>query len=410
MSGSSQWFSARPGFVAVLFDIPFPVAIPNTTYLAYDPLKEVACIQFTLREGSKAFFRNRPILGPTSFESLRNVAGELRRPRQDHSHIVTSVLASGEQKATLNLHTGVDGGYAECKYYSEVCVTFLADDLGGFDGMARACEIVNPFLDKYRLLNEDYRVARVSLERNFYFATCHTSPLEANETGLSVRELFSRLQQGRTFYRVVGEGASYVFRTNSYELLGPRSSMAGTAFDVFGQFVQERYEMPLCYELIMEALSCLQKLREYRLAVVHAETAFEVYVVTRLLTLMTTSGMSSGDASAKLESDRSYWNIKNRIRRLDEWTSLHCAKSGLAFAAFDRSPLYARWESDLYQKRNAAVHSGASNFSYDEASAALGIAKECIIALENRVPSICDRVTLNPSMAGFRNNPGEVAF
>jgi len=214
MTSPNQQFSG-PGFVAVLFDIPFPVSIPNGAYIVYDPRKDVACIQVTLREGSKAFFRNRPIVGPTSLESLKAAASELERPRQEHSHLVTSSLTNGEQKATLNIHSGSDGGYSECKYYSEVCVTFLTDDIAGSDTFARACEILNPFLDKYRLLNEDYRIAHISAERNFYFATCHTSPLATTEIGLQPRQLFNLLgQTSRTFHHIVGFGASYVLRAN----------------------------------------------------------------------------------------------------------------------------------------------------------------------------------------------------
>jgi hypothetical protein len=410
MTIPNQQFTG-PGFVAVLFDIPFPISIPNGAYIVYDPRKEVACVQVTLREGSKAFFRNRPIIGPTSFEDLKTVASELERPRQDHSHLVTNFLTTGEEKATLNIHSGSDGGYSECKYYSEVCVTFLTDDIAGSDTFVRACEVLNPFLDKYRLLNEDYRVAHISVERNFYLATCHTSPLARTEIGLQPRQLFDLLgQTPRTFHNVVGMGASYVLRTNSFELLGPKGPLVDPVLKLFVQFIRDGYELPLSYELIMEALNCLQKLREYRLAVIHAETAFEVYVVDRLVKLMVGSGMLPADAATKVEGDRQYWGVKNKIRRFDDWTNDHCIKNGTAFVPFQGSLLAARWESDLYSKRNAAVHSGARNFSYDEASAAIAIAKECIVTLESRIPSMADRVHLNPSMAGFRQNAGEVAF
>jgi len=168
--------------------------------------------------------------------------------------------------------------------------------------------------------------------------------------------------------------------------------------------------MPLSYELLMEAMNCLQKLREYRLAVIHAETAFEVYVVDRLVKLMMDSGMSQTDAATKVERDNQYWGVKSKIRRLDDWTKNYCTKSGTAFVPFWGSSLATRWESDLYRKRNAAVHSGVRHFSYNEASAAIGVAKECIVTLEGRVPSMADRVQLNPSMGGFHQNAGEVAF
>src|SRR5208283_603179 len=102
----------------------------------------------------------------------------------------------------------------------------LTDDIAGSDTFARTCEILNPFLDKYRLLNEDYRVAHISVERNFYLATCHTSPLSSAEIGLQPRQLFNLLgQTARTFHHIIGLGASYVLRANSFDLLGPRSPL-----------------------------------------------------------------------------------------------------------------------------------------------------------------------------------------
>ncbi len=403
-----------PGFVAAFFDIPFPISIPNGAYLTYDPRKEVACVEVRLGEGSRAFFRNRPIVGPTSFQQLRSARQEQERPREGRSYVQTCVLRGGEEKATLNIYSGTDGGYAECKYYSEVCVTFLVDDLQMVSEheqvMNRVSEILNPFLDKYKLLNGDYRVSRVSHERNFYFATCHTSPLTEDEAHLNPRDLFERLKTPRTFLTELGHGASNVLRTNSFELLGPRSSLAGQVLVYFGNFIQEEYEISLSYDLIMEALRYLQKFREYRLAIVHAETAFEVYVSDRLIRLMVGSGMSQAAASTALENEREYWGVKNKIRRLDERIQGYCANNNLPFTAFVGSALYDSWESDLYQKRNDAVHAGTNAFSYDEASAAVGIAKECIVILESRIPGMSDRVQLNPSMSGFRQNSGEVMF
>jgi hypothetical protein len=408
---------AGPGFIAAFFDIPFPISVPNNTYLVYDPQKEVAFIEVTLREGARAFFRNRAIQGPTSFEELRQAAQGWQHPREDHSYIATSVLQDGTEKATLNTHTGEDGGYVECKFYSEVCVTFLSDDISIIGGQNqgqvfnRVCEILNPFLDKYRLLNEDYRISHVSLERNFYLGTSHTSPLTPEEIRMSPRELFEQLiKVGRNFYRKQGHGASRILRMNSYELLGPRGQLQKDALSVFEAFIQERYETPLSYELIMEALRCLQKSQEYKLAIVHAETAFEVYVSDCLLKLIVDSGLPQAQAESLIENDSNYWGIKKRLRRLDHWTQDYCARNGLLFVVFVGTSLYAQWDSNLYQKRNRAVHAGAGAFSYDEASAAIGVAKECIVYLESRIPGMSDYVQLNPSMAGFRNNDGEVVF
>jgi len=405
---------ASPGFVVAIFDIPFPISVPNGAYYAYDPVKGLGCVEVALREGSRAFFRNRPIIGPTSFGELLQAARELERPRADRSYLAVSNLRDGTQKATLNIHTGRDGGYAECKYYSQVTVTFLVDDVQAIsqetDVLKRAFDILNPFLDKYKILNEDYRVGHVSRERNFYFAACHTSPLTDSELTLTPHQLFDRLSQPRTFFTELGHGAMNILRTNSFELLGPRSPLDGPALAFFEQFVQERYELPLSYQLLIEAIAYLQRLRDYRLAILNAETAFEVYVVSRLQDLMVDSGMPSQQVSTLIENDQSYWGIKRKIRQLDDWTQRYCTRNSLAFTPFMNSSLYNRWTSDLYRHRNAGVHAGSAGFSYAEASAGIAIAKECIVSLEARIPTIADRIQINPSMLGFRDNAGEVMF
>jgi len=404
-----------PGFVSVLIDVPFPISIPNGAYFVYDPQKGIAAIEVSLREGSRAFFRNRPIQGPTSFTDLRDASTNLQRLDDGRSYLLASRLPDGSQKATLNLHTGQDGGFSECKYFSHTSVTFLADDIAiisaaGEAVQKRTFEILNPFLDKYRLVNEDYRISPLSIARNFYLAVCHTSPLTPEESGLTPTELFNRLSNPRTFFRELGYGAANILRMNSYELLGPRSQLSPGVQTFFDAFIREKYEMPLSYALILESLANLQRTNDYRLAIIHAETAFEVHVVDRLLKLMIDEGMSRSDASAAIDSDRSFWGVKSKIRQLDSRIRSYSSRNSLAYGAFVGSTLYARWEADLYRHRNAAVHAGANAFTYSEAHTAIGTAKECIATIDSRIPTFADRIQLNMSMTGFRQNPGEVMF
>ncbi|MGD0956185.1 MAG: hypothetical protein ABR953_05070 [Candidatus Acidiferrales bacterium] len=414
MGAIAQQFSG-PGFVSVLLDVPFPISIPNAAYLVFDPEKGIAAIEVSLREGSRAFFRDRPIQGPTSFTDLRQASASMQRLDQGRSYLMASRLPDGTQKATLNLHTGQDGGFSECKYFSQMSVTFLADDIGIISGRGnevekRAFQIINPFLDKYRLINEDYRISPISGTRNFYLAVCHTSPLTLEERPLSPTELFNRLSTPRTFFNELGHGAANILRTNSYELLGPRSQLSPTIQTFFDTFVQENYEMPLSYALIVESLANLQRTQDYRLAIIHAETGYEVHVVDRLLKLMIEEGMTRSDAASAIETDRAFWGVKNKIRQLDSRIQSYSSRNGLAFSAFVGTPLYLRWENDLYKHRNAAVHAGVNAFTYDQAHTAIGTAKECIVAIESRVPTLGDRIQLNTSMTGFRQNPGEVMF
>jgi hypothetical protein len=412
-STSPQQYSG-PGFVSVLLDVPFPISIPNGAYFSFDPVKQVAVIEVSLQEGSRAFFRSRPLQGPTSFAELRDLSSHMQRLDEGHGYLATSRLPDGNQKATLKLHTGRDGGFSECKYFSHVTVTFLVDDIAiiatGNEVQKRAFEILNPFLDKYRLLNEDYRISPISGTRNFYLAMCHTSPLTIEERGLTPAELFNRLSNPRTFFRELGHGAANILRTNSYELLGPRSRLSSPIQTFFDTFVQENYERPLSYSLILESLANLQRTNDYRLAIIHAETALEVHVVDRLVKLMVDGGMSRTDALSTVVTDRAFWGVKAKIRKLDNYIQSYRSRNGLTFIAFVGSPLYSPWEADLYSHRNAAVHAGLSSFTYTQAHTGIGTAKECIVAIESQIPTLADRIQLNKSMAGFRQNPGEVQF
>lgn len=49
-----------PGFITVIPDIPFSLAIPNGCYTVFDPIKGIAIVQRTLKEGSRTFFRDTP--------------------------------------------------------------------------------------------------------------------------------------------------------------------------------------------------------------------------------------------------------------------------------------------------------------------------------------------------------------
>jgi len=88
-------------------------------------------------------------------------------------------------------------------------------------------------------------------------------------------------------------------------------------------------------------------------------------------------GSDAIDATKSVETDRAFWGVKNKIRQLDSRIQSYCSRNGLAFSAFVGSPLYLRWENDVYKHRNAAVHAGANAFTYGQAHTAIGTAKEC---------------------------------
>jgi hypothetical protein len=404
-----------PGFVTLMLDVPFGLALPNGGYTVFDPVRGIALVQPTLKEGSRTFFRNASIVGPTSFNDLKRKAREFERPREEYSYIATSVLTDGTQKATLNIHCGADGGFAEAKYFSEIQITFLEDDLSVIghkdnDLLQRATDILNPFLDKYRLLAEDYRVSPVSADRNYYLAVCHTSPLANEELGLPAAQLFARLSNGRTFYQKLGHGASNILRINSLDHLGPRPQLTENHLKVFREFVQRDYELPLSYDLVMQALRSIQIDRDFKLAIVHAATAVEVHVLHLLHGLLVALRHSAPDAWDVLENNPDYEGMAKRLKRLESHTKTYCDGNNLPSTQFVGGTLYNRWRDVLAHKRNRAVHAGAASFTWAEAAEAIGIAKESIVLLDQRVPALMNPVQLNPSVTGLRESAGGILF
>jgi len=404
-----------PGFITMILDIPFSLAIPNGQYTVFDPVKGMAIVQPVMKEGSRTFFRDTPITGPTSFDDLKRKAQEYERPRLAHSYVVVSRLTDGTQKATLNIHSGAGGGFAETKYYTEIQVTYLEDDLGVLgrqDGsvLQRTTDILNRFLDKYRLLTEDYRVGRISSERNFYFAMCHTSPLTPEEQRLSTPQLFATLSNGRTFLHQLGHGGGNILRQHSLEHLGPRSQLADEALRTLTQFLQTDYEMPLSYDLIMEAYRSLQLGRDYKLTIVHAATAVEVHVLHLLHSVLVASGDTPADAWVKLENDPEYEGVSKRLKRLETHTKSYCEQNGLSYAPFVGGALYDEWKRNVAGKRNCAVHAGIAGFTWNEAAEGIATAKQAIIFLDQRIPTLSNCFQLSPHVRGIRESAGGILF
>ncbi len=342
-------------------------------------------------------------------------AREFERPREDYSYVICSRLKDGTEKATLNVHCGPDGGFAETKYYSEIQVTFLEDDLGALGRkddylLQRATDILNLFLDKYRLFMEDYRVGRVSAVRNLYFAACHSSPLTVEEQGLTVEQLFATLSKGRTFYYQVGHGGVNILRPNSFDRLGPKVQIAEPALGILATFLRTKYEMPLSYELVMESLRSLQVDHDFKLAIVHAATAVEVHVLQLLYRILVAFGSSDADTWNLLENDPQYEGISRRLKALESHTRTHCERYGLPYRQFVGSGLHLRWRDVLAHKRNRAVHAGVASFTWAEATEAFGIAKETIIFLDQRVLTFANHFQLNPIVTGIQEGAGGILF
>jgi hypothetical protein len=121
-------------------------------------------------------------------------------------------------------------------------------------------------------------------------------------------------------------------------------------------------------------------------------------------------GKTAAEAWKILDEDETYSGVKNRIKRLESHSRDYCAQGSIPFTAFLGGSLYGRWDIRVSSKRNRAVHAGIAAFSYQEASDAIGIAKETIAFLDSRIPSLSDRIRLDPAMSGYRDSGSAISF
>jgi hypothetical protein len=81
------------------------------------------------KSGTRAFFRTGRITGPDTYQNQQRELTLPPRPRGRHKYVMASRLPDGSGILTLNIDMASEGGYIEAKYFSEVTVTYLADDI-----------------------------------------------------------------------------------------------------------------------------------------------------------------------------------------------------------------------------------------------------------------------------------------
>jgi hypothetical protein len=186
--------------------------------------------------------------------------------------------------------------------------------------------------------------------------------------------------------------------------------LADEAQQTLVQFFQTDYEMPLSYDLIMEAYRSLQLGRDYKLTIVHAATDVEVHVLHLLHGVLVTLGDSPADAWAKLENDPEYEGVSKRLERLEAHTKSYCEQNGLPYEPFVGGALYERWKKIVGGRRNRAVHAGVPGLTWDEAAETIASAKQAIIFLDQRIPALSNYFRLSPDVRGIRESAGGILF
>jgi len=121
-------------------------------------------------------------------------------------------------------------------------------------------------------------------------------------------------------------------------------------------------------------------------------------------------GQSSADAWNVLENNSEYEGVNKRLKRLELHTKEYCNRNKTQYTQFVGGALHSRWSNVVARKRNRAVHAGVASFVWAEGVEAIGITKETVACLDQRLPALANRVQLNPSVKTLRENAGGVLF
>ena len=182
--------------------------------------------------------------------------------------------------------------------------------------------VINRLLEVYRFATEEFHVKGLSLRELWEY---EVQTMDHTDEGIDPSEIVAR--------RVAPLGG------------GVRLARTAPMPDSAKGYLSEERDLPLPQTLYLNARR--EMLQEnYRIAVLEAETAFEVLVSQSIARYYRNKGLPDAEVENKLKP-----GLKNLIKD-------HLAKC--CGSKFEGTPQHAAWESDLYEVRNAVVHRGAA--------------------------------------------------
>lgn len=389
--------------------LPFYLRLPDRhVFLVHDPDTGVSALMGHRRMGEISFREgwNTPH-GPLPPESV--IDGYQPPPPTEfpeQQHFMTCVLADGREIPSLFLRTGPNPAFSEMRPYSEAILFLLAADTPDSATLVRRafCRL-NHFLDVYRAVTQDPYVHQLDPELDVTIVGFARAVLPAGMETLAAAEALARIPELR-----FESGNVFRYRLNTFEDLWPGPVLEQEFLSGIAQFASRPYELPLHHELIFKAQEEL-KARHFHIAILEAETAFEVYVARTLIEL----GVHLGHPRASVVSDMEYPNtlhhLNARLRRLDAWIQEHRRREGLPSAPdFAGSPEHDDWKKLLYSPRHQVVHAGRRDLTFDEVKAGIAAGKKAIHSIDAKLGTLSPPLGIYPGVDHLNNTAGRLRW
>jgi hypothetical protein len=213
-----------------------------------------------------------------------------------------------------------------------------------------------------------------------------------------------------SFPQDLGSAHEAQIRLNTLEDLFPGEILAKPHLTLFTELTRSQIQTTLDCELILNAESELKR-RNYHVAVLEAETAFEVYVARKVEQVLTASGSTNADILKDFEDPRKLGLLSQRLQKLDHAAAQLREQRGFPkLPPFIGSSAHEAWKRDLYELRNKIVHEGRRPVTFDEAKTAIAAGKAAIQVLNSSLPIPGDFIQLDPSVAHLQKTAGRLTF
>jgi hypothetical protein len=313
---------------------------------------------------------------------------------------------------TLHIDTGSKGGFSELRAYSELTVFIVIEkdhDPFSTSAKARIFEVLNNFLDIYRIITQDPYVHRIDEEFDTYLVDYSAGTIPQQYHGSSAGNILRNIQE-IPFHSEIGKGRQLKTRVNTLEDLFPGKILENKFLDLFVRLIQEPYNTPVHYELIFTAQFELKR-RNYHIAILEAETAFEVYIAYILLEISVAVGKNKNMIMVDMENPRKLGLLNQRLKELDRLIEEYRKLKGLPISTnFLGSATHTEWKDYLYKLRNMIIHGGWRFVTFDQAKRGIGACKLAIKKFEDRLPGIANKIQIYHGVDYLQNTAGRLKF
>lgn len=392
------------------FDLPFYLRLPSLVFPAWDPAGGAASVHPRQRLGQASFSRTTRLVAEDRVLDSPSPPPYLP---PGHDVVMTCVSTTLGEIPTLSIDTTLNGGYAELRPYSEATVFVTLPAVPGGEQIAqqkdRVGKVLNHFLTMYRLVTQDPWVVSLNLELDVYLVDTSIGRVPAELATLPPAEVLRNLG-AIPFATEIGAGRQYTYRLNTLEDLYPGPILERPFLEAFAGSLPAAYEPPLHYDLLLHAQTQLKR-RNYHVAILEAETAFEVYVADLLLRVKVALGETREAVLNAMDDLQNLGPLMKRLRELDRVLPELAETRGWSTpSAFIGTHRHAEWKRDLYDLRNRIIHGGHRAIDFDQAKLGILRAKAAIAFLEQQYRDFANQIQIYAGGDHLQNTAGRLSY